>query len=144
MVGAAAVWYVTVVMRNAEAMAAYDPRGAFLAVQRIAIPIMVAWTVAGAGVGIWCLITALRILRAGRFPVPGSRVVRTTPLRHGAAAHRIGVLIALAGLVVLAASVAMPVFLRRVMQAVQQTSHDRFPAIPPPGPVGRRSDPGGV
>jgi hypothetical protein len=136
--GAAAVWYVTIVMRHAEAMAAYDPRGAFLAVQRIAIPIMVAWTVAGAGLGSWCVITALRIIRAGRFPVPGSRVIRATPLRHGGAAHRIGVMIALVGLVVLGGSVAMPIFLRRVMQAVQATTADRFPAVPPSGPVGRR------
>jgi hypothetical protein len=129
-IGAVIIWYVTVVLQRAQAMASYDPRGAFLEVQRIAIPFMVAWIISGIGISVWLLTTALRVIHSGRFPAPGARMVRTTHLRHGAEAHRIGLLMLAVAAIMLGASVAMPVFLRRVMQAVERTN-DRFPATPP-------------
>jgi hypothetical protein len=128
--GLVVLWYVLMVLRRADSMALYDPRGAFLEVQRIAVPIMVVWTIGGIGISAWLLISAMRIIRAGRFPAPGARMVRTTHLRHGVAAHRIGLLMLLLASVMLSASVAMPVFLRRVMQAVER-SIDRFRAVEP-------------
>jgi hypothetical protein len=128
--GAVIVWYVTVVLQRAQEMASYDQRGAFLEVQRIAIPMMVAWIIGGIGISIWLLVSALRIIRAGRFPAPGARMVRTTHLRHGSEAHRIGMFMLAVAAIMFGASVAMPVFLRRVMQAVERTT-DRFPATPP-------------
>ena len=129
-VGAGAIWYLTDALRDAQAMAVYDPRGAFLAVQRIVVPIVIAGVILTVIVAVYCLINAMRIIRAGRFPAPGARLVRATPIRRGAAAHRVGVALAALALLMLAASVAMPVFLQRVLRAVEQNDH-RFPATPP-------------
>ena len=129
-IGAAVVWYVTRVLGEAQAMATYDPRGAFIEVQRIAIPAVVVGTLIGVCVAVYCLIAGAQVIRAGRFPVPGARLVRPTPIRRGAAAHRAGVMMVIVSLVMLAASVALPIFLRRVMQAVEQ-SDERFRATPP-------------
>lgn len=128
--GAGAIWYVTRVLRAAEAMAVYDPRGAFLAVQRIVVPVVIGGVVLGVAVAVYCLVNALRIIRADRFPAPGARVVRATAIRRGAAAQRVGLVMAALSLVLLAASVAMPVFLQRMMRAVDPGDH-RFPATPP-------------
>ena len=128
--GAAGIWYLTGVLRDAQAMAVYDPRGAFLAIQHVVVPIVIAGVILTVIVALYCLVHAMRIIHAGRFPVPGARLVRATPIRRGAAAHRVGVALAALGLLMLAASVAMPVFLQRVMRAVEQTDH-RFPATPP-------------
>ncbi len=129
-IGAAVLWYVTGVLRHAQSIAAYDPRGAFLEVQRVVIPAVAVGVIAGVVLSVYCLITARRIFRSGRFPAPGARVLRTTPVHRGAAARRAGVAMVLISVVTLMATVSMPVFLRRVMQAVQQTDH-RFPAVPP-------------
>lgn len=131
--GAAAIWYVTRVLHDAQAMAMYDPRGAFLAVQRVVIPVVIAGVVLCVVVAVYCLINALRIIHAGRFPAPGARLVRATPIRRGAAAQRVGLAMAALAMLMLAASVAMPVFLQRVMRAVDQGDH-RFPATPPDAP----------
>ena len=130
MLGLAAIWYVTRVLGAAQAMAVYDPRGAFLAVQRIVIPIVIAGVVITVAVAVYCLVNALRIMRAARIPAPGARVVRTTMIRRGPAAQRVGIALAALSLLMLAASLAMPVFLQRVMRAVEQGDH-RFPATPP-------------
>lgn len=128
--GATGIWYLTDVLREAEAMAVYDPRGAFLAIQHVVVPIVVAGVILTVIVAVYCLVNALRIIRAGRFPAPGARLVRATPIRRGAAAHRVGVALAALSLLMLAASIAMPVFLQRVLRAVEQNDH-RFPATPP-------------
>jgi hypothetical protein len=134
--GAVGVWYVTRVLDDARAMAVYDPRGAFLAVQRIVIPMVIASVGLVVAVAVYCLLNAMRIIRAGRFPAPGARVIRATAIRRGADAQRVGVAMAALALVMLAASVAMPVFLQRVMRAVDQGDH-RFPATPPDLPPSR-------
>jgi len=131
--GAAGIWYVTGVLRDAQAMAVYDPRGAFLAVQRILIPVVIAGVVLFVFVAVYCLVNALRIIRADRFPAPGARLLRATTIRRGAAAQRVGVAMAALAMLMLAASVAMPVFLQRVMRAVDQGDH-RFRATPPDTP----------
>jgi len=128
--GAAGIWYVTGVLQAAEAMAVYDPRGAFLTVQRIVIPVVIAGVVLTVGVAVYCLVNALRIIRAGCFPAPGARLIRATPIRRGAAAHRVGLSLAALAMLMLAASIAMPLFLGRVMRAVEQGDH-RFPPTPP-------------
>jgi hypothetical protein len=128
--GAVAVWYVSRVLDRARGIATYDPRGAFLEVQRVVIPILIVAVALGVAIAVYFLVNALRIIRAERFPAPGARLVRTTPIRRGAAAQRIGIAMAALSLIVLAASVAMPLFLGRVMRAVDQTDH-RFPATPP-------------
>ena len=128
--GAVATWYVSRVLDHAQGVATYDPRGAFFEVQRVVIPVLIIGFVLGVVIALYFLVNALRIIRAGRFPAPGARLVRTTPIRRGAAAHRIGIAMAAFSLIMLAASVAMPLFLGRVMRAVDQTDH-RFPATPP-------------
>jgi len=136
--GAAAIWFVTRTLYDAQAIAAYDPRGAFLAVQRVVIPVVIAGIVLFVIVAVICLVNALRIIRAGRFPAPGARLVRATHIRRGAAAHRAGVALAAIAMLMLAASVAMPMFLQRVMRAVDTGDH-RFPPTPPeslPAPPG--------
>ena len=132
-VGAIAIWHVTSVLSDAQAMAVYDPRGAFLAVQSIVVAVVIAGVVLSVVVALYCLVNALRIIRAGRFPAPGARLIRATPIRRGAAAHRVGLALALLALVMLAASVALPVFLQRVLRAVQSSDH-RFQATPPDAP----------
>jgi hypothetical protein len=131
--GAIAIWYVVGVLGDARAMAVYDPRGAFLAVQRIVIPLVITGVLLGVTVAVYCLVNAMRIIRADRFPAPGARTVRATSIRRGAAAQRVGLAMAGLALVILAASVAMPVFLQRVMRAVDRADH-RFPAQPPEPP----------
>lgn len=128
--GAAGIWFVTRALHEAQAIVAYDPRGAFLAVQRVVIPVVIAGIVLFVIVAVFCLVNALRIIRAGRFPAPGARLTRATSIRRGAAAHRVGVAMAAVAMLMLAASVAMPVFLQRVMRAVD-TGGPRFPATPP-------------
>ena len=128
--GLIAIWYVTRVLSAAQAMAVYDPRGAFLAVQRVVIPVVIAGVVLTVAVAVYCLVNGLRIIRAARFPAPGARVIRTTAIRRGPAAQRVGLAMAALSLVMLVASLAMPVFLHRVMLAVEQGDH-RFPATPP-------------
>ena len=130
MVGGGVLWYVTRTLGHAQSLAVYDPRGAFLEVQRVVIPAVVVGVIAGVALSIYCLVTALRIFRSGRFPAPGARVVRATPVRRGAAAHRAGLAMMVISLVMLMLSIGLPLFLRRVMHAVQQTDH-RFPAVPP-------------
>jgi hypothetical protein len=76
----------------------------------------------------------MRIIRAGRFPAPGARMLHATPIRRGAAAQRVGFALVALALLMLAASVAMPVFLRRVLRAVDEADH-RFPATPPTAPA---------
>ena len=135
--GLVGIWYVTRVLSAAQAMAVYDPRGAFLAVQRIVIPVVIAGVVLTVAVAVYCLVNALRIIRASRFPAPGARVIRATPIRRGPAAQRVGIAMAALSLVMLVASLAMPMFLHRVMRAVEQGDH-RFPATPPDSvPPGR-------
>ena len=129
-VGGGVLWYVMRTLRHAQALAVYDPRGAFLEVQRVVIPAVVVGVIAGIGISVYCLVSALRIMRADRFPAPGARVLRPTPIRRGAAAQRVGMAMMAASLVMLAGSIALPLFLRRVMHAVEQTDH-RFPAVPP-------------
>ncbi len=129
-VGAAGIWYLTDTLRDAQAMAVYDPRGAFIAIQHVVVPIVIAGVILTVTVALYCLVNAMRIIRAGRFPAPGARLVRATPIRRGAAAHRVGVALAALALLMLAASVAMPVFLQRVLRAVEASDH-RFPATPP-------------
>ena len=128
--GAGGIWYLTRMLRDAQAMAVYDPRGAFLAMQHVVVPIVIAGVILTVTVALYCLVNAMRIIRAGRFPAPGARLVRATPIRRGAAAHRVGVALAVVALLMLAASVAMPLFLQRVLRAVEQTDH-RFRATPP-------------
>jgi hypothetical protein len=82
----------------------------------------------------------MRIIRAGRFPAPGARMLHATPIRRGAAAQRVGLAMAALAMLMLAASVAMPVFLRRVLRAVDQADH-RFPATPPTPPATAPSPP---
>ena len=130
MVSGGVLWYVTRTLRHAQSLAVYDPRGAFLEVQRVVIPAVAVGVIAGVLLSAYCLITAVRILRSGRFPAPGARVMRATPIRRGAAAHRAAVVMMGISLLMLGLSVGVPVFLRRVMHAVQQSDH-RFPAIPP-------------
>ena len=128
--GGGVLWHVTRTLRAAQTLAVYDPRGAFLEVQRVVIPAVAVGVIAGVVLSAYCLITAMRIFRSGRFPAPGARVLRPTPVRRGAAAQRAALVMMVIGVLMLTASVGMPVFLRRVMQAVQQTDH-RFPAVPP-------------
>jgi hypothetical protein len=140
--GALAIWYVTRVLSEAHAMAVYDPRGAFLAVQRIVIPVVIVGVVLGVIVAMYCLVNALRIIRAGRFPAPGARLIHATPIRRGAAAQRIGFLMAAIAVLMLGASVAVPLFLHRVIRAVDQGDH-RFPATPPDTPPPPATRPNG-
>jgi hypothetical protein len=130
LLGGGVLWYVTRTLRGAQALAVYDPRGAFLEVQRVVIPAVAVGVIAGVALSAYCLIGAVRIFRSGRFPAPGARVLRPTPVRRGAAAHRAGVAMMAISVVMLLVSLGLPVFLRRVMHAVQQTDH-RFPAVPP-------------
>ena len=129
-VGALGVWYVTSVIERAEALATHDARGAFLEVQRVTIPMMIGFALAGVGVGVYLLLTAVRVVRSGRFPPPGARVLRPTPIRSGPAAQRLGILLVILAVLITGASVAVPVFMRRVVQAVEQTN-DRVRAVPP-------------
>ena len=131
----AVLWYVMRTLRGAQALAVYDPRGAFLEVQRVVIPAVAVGVIAGVVLSAYCLVTAVRIFRSGRFPAPGARVIRPTMVRRGAAAHRAAVAMMVISLVMLTLSIGLPVFLRRAMHAVQATDH-RFPAIPPdPGVI---------
>ena len=132
--GGGATWYVAGVLRDAQAMSAYDPRGAFLAVQRVIVPVVIVGVVISVIAAVYCLVNATRIIRAGRFPAPGARMLHSTPIRRGAAAQRVGFAMVALALLMLAASVAMPVFLRRVLRAVDQADH-RFPATPPDAPA---------
>lgn len=138
------LWNVTRVLRHAQSLAVYDPRGAFLEVQRVVIPAVVVGVLAGVALSVYCLVTAVRIFQSGRFPAPGARVVRTTAIRRGAAAHRAAMAMMAISLVMLTLSVGLPVFLRRAMTAVRESDH-RFQAVPPdsaPAPV-RRAPHGG-
>ena len=132
--GAIVMWYVMRTLRHAQSVAVYDPQGAFVEVQRVVIPAVAVGVIAGVVLSVYCLVTAVRILRSGRFPAPGARVLRATPIRRGAAAHRAAVAMMAISLVMLTLSVAFPVFLRRVMHVVQQADH-RFPAVPPDAEV---------
>jgi hypothetical protein len=133
-IGGAATWYVAGALRHAQAMAAYDPRGAFLAIQRVIVPVVIVGVVISVIAGVYCLVNAMRIIRAGRFPAPGARMLHATPIRRGAAAQRVGLALVALAMLMLAASVAMPVFLRRVLRAVNEADH-RFPATPPTTPA---------
>ena len=128
--GALAIWYVSSVLENARALAVHDVRGAFLEVQRVTIPMMIAMTLVGIASGAWLLLTAVRVVRSGRFPPPGARVLRPTAIRSGPVARRLGIVLVVMALLVLGASIAMPVFLRRVVEAVERTN-DRVRAVPP-------------
>ena len=132
-IGSGVLWYVARTLRHAQALSAYDPRGAFLEVQRVVIPAVAVGVIAGVAISAYCLVTALRILRAGRFPAPGARVLRATPIRRGAAAQRAGMTMMLISMLMLAVSIGLPIFLRSVMKIVGQTEH-RFPAVPPDSP----------
>ncbi len=129
-IGSGVLWYVARTLRDAQALSAYDPRGAFLEVQRVVIPAVTVGVIAGVAISAYCLMTALRILRAGRFPAPGARVLRATPIRRGAAAQRAGLAMMLISMLMLAVSIGLPIFLRSVMKVVERSDH-RFPAIPP-------------
>jgi hypothetical protein len=130
-IGATAVWYVSSVVDDARALAQYDARGAFLEIQRIAIPMIIGTTLVGVGAAAYFLLTAVRVMRSGRFPPPGARVVRATPIRSGPAAQRLGVVLTVIALIILAASVATPLFLRRVVAAVEEQAKGRMRAVPP-------------
>ena len=132
--GGGATWYVAGALRDAQAMSAYDPRGAFLAVQRIIVPVVIVGVAVSVIAGVYCLVNALRIIRAGRFPAPGARLLHPTPIRRGAAAQRVGFAMVALAMLMLAASVAMPVFLQRVLRAIDQAG-PRFPATPPDAPA---------
>ena len=129
--GGGVLWYVMRTLRHAQAVAVYDPRGAFLEVQRVVIPAVAVGVIAGVLLSAYCLINAVRIFRSGRFPAPGARVLRPTPVRRGAAAHRAGMAMMVISLAMLSLSIGVPFFLRRVMAAVEQSSEDRFRAVPP-------------
>ena len=129
-VGAVVIWYVARTLGQARAMAVYDPRGAFMEVQRVVIPAIIVGVVAGVALSIWCLVTGMRILRAGRFPAPGARVLRPTLIRRGAVARRAGVAMMVMSVTMLALAIGVPIFVRRAMLAVEQTD-TRIRAIPP-------------
>ena len=130
LIAGAVLWYVAETLRGAQALAVYDPRGAFLEVQRVVIPAVAIGVLAGVALSAWCLVTALRIFRTGRFPAPGARVLRATQVRRGAAAQRAGTTMMVIAVAMLAISVALPLFLRRVMHAIERADH-RFPPTPP-------------
>jgi len=60
------------------------------------------------GVACWAFITGARVLKAGRFPLPGARVTRPTRVRRGTRARRLGYVLVACGVagVVLAANLA--------------------------------------
>ena len=58
----------------------------------------------GAGLFIYLTLLALRVFSSGRFPPPGARVLRPTPIRYGWSARGIGLFGAVMGLAVLLAS----------------------------------------
>jgi hypothetical protein len=75
----------------------------------------------GAGailLGLWCCWTAVGILRSARFPAPGTRVLRDTPVLHGTKARYRGLSALLLGLVLLGLGLWYP---PRALARVQQT-----------------------
>jgi hypothetical protein len=128
--GGGVIWYVSRVLSEAQAMSIYDPRTAFLEAQRIVIPVVIVGALVGVCIAVYCLIAGAQVIRAGRFPAPGARLITATPIRRGVAAHRVGIVMVILSLMMLAASIAFPIFLRRVMQAIEQ-SDERFRPTPP-------------
>lgn len=61
------------------------------------------------------LAVAVRVLRSGRFPPPGARVVRDTPVRRGTAARAIAVLSVLLSLLLPATAVAVHMLMSRLL-----------------------------
>ena len=143
LIGGSVLWYVTRVLRHAQAVAVYDPRGAFLEVQRVVIPAVAVAVIAGVILSAYCLVTALRIHRSGRFPAPRARVLRPTPVRRGAAAQRAAMAMMVISLVMLTVSIGLPFVVRRAMLVVRE-SDNRFRAVPPPdsGPTPDRTQGG--
>ena len=78
-IGGGVLWYVTRALRQAQELAVYDPRGAFLEVQRVMIPAVAVGVIAGVGLSADCLVSAMRIFRAGRFPAPVKKPFSYTP-----------------------------------------------------------------
>jgi hypothetical protein len=129
--GAAAIWYVSGVLDHARALAMHDARAAFMEIQRVTVPIVVVSTIIGVGFAVYLLVIAMRVLRTGRFPLPGARVMAPTPVRTGRAAQRLAIVLAAFAVVLLGSSLAVPVFVRRVMQAVERQRVEPVRAVPP-------------
>ena len=68
--------------------------------------------------GLWCLWTAARILRSARFPAPGTRVLRDTPILRGTKARRRGLGALILGLVLLGLGLWYP---PRALARVERT-----------------------
>jgi hypothetical protein len=62
---------------------------------------------------------ANRIIRAGRYPTPGQRVVRDTPVKRGSEARKVATLLRAVALVMASASIALPILVWRLQVSLQ-------------------------
>lgn len=95
--GSVAVWWLSAYIDDLTALARTD-RDASLALFRTRVlpglTIVVAVAVAA---GVALVRQGLRSLRTSRFPLEGSAVVRTTPIRTGSTARALGRMMAITG-----------------------------------------------
>lgn len=73
----------------------------------------------GAAVDSFLALSAIRILRSGRFPPPGARVIRDTRILQGAAARRVALVHLLLGTVFLAAGFVLLILTWRLAGTVR-------------------------
>ena len=71
-----------------------------------------------AGMGLWFWWLGRKIVRAGRYPPPGMKVVRDTPVRTGAAAGRLAIAAQITGLLLAVVGTAAMWYLHRVAIAM--------------------------
>ena len=71
-----------------------------------------------AGMGFWFWWLGRKIIRAGRYPPPGMKVVRDTPVRTGAAAARLAIAAQITGLLLAVAGTAATWYLYRLAVAM--------------------------
>ncbi|NQU22182.1 MAG: hypothetical protein HQ567_12935, partial [Candidatus Nealsonbacteria bacterium] len=70
------------------------------------------------GMGFWFWWLGRKIVRADRYPPPGMKVIRDTPVRTGAAAGRLAIAAQITGLLLAVAGTAAMWYLHRVATAM--------------------------
>jgi hypothetical protein len=112
---AACYWYFF--GRVEMAIAAGDPQGALERFRQVRW-LTFSLVVIAAFAAVYFFSVAVRVLRSGRFPPPGTRVVRPTPVRTGGAARAIAVLSIVFSVLLVTAAWAVHVLMLRLLESL--------------------------
>ena len=113
--------------KRLQALAEFDVQLAAEKIRAVGEPILWGVGMGAALVGCWVALTSFRILRAGRSPLPGARVIRDTPVVTGRQAMWRGVIGLALGCVLIFLGLRLPVRASKILDRLLDTQPRPIP-----------------